>query len=200
MQDRVTCFKLNWYNCGLCCVEEIVQEEITVYRNENLLVYKELNGYGVICSCDIIHINKDSAKEFFEFLEKNYNEWESDYKVDVCDGSEWIVRMWHSSQKIKKVCGTTAYPSNGKRIEKFINTFIIDGKSLINKTYASLFFSLILSVLCRSSVIDFFENLYKIVIIIIAYIASYFLYRKICLRQKFCGFFASLSCNIFIYS
>lgn len=40
MQDRVTCFKLNWYNCGLCCVEEIVQEEITVYRNENLLVYK----------------------------------------------------------------------------------------------------------------------------------------------------------------
>lgn len=66
-------------------------------------------------------------------MEKNYNEWESDYKADVYDGSEWIVRMWHSSHKIKKVCGTTAYPSNGKRIEKFINTFI-DGKSLITPT------------------------------------------------------------------
>lgn len=77
---------------------------------------------------------------------------------------------------------------------------IIIYESYMEIRLKSLFFSLILSVLCRSSVIDFFENLYKIVIIIIAYIASYFLYRKICLRQKFCGFFASLSCNIFIYS
>ena len=28
MKDKITCFKLNWYDCGLCCVEDTVQEEI----------------------------------------------------------------------------------------------------------------------------------------------------------------------------
>lgn len=47
MNDKITCFKLNWYDCGLCCAEDAVQEEITVYRNNSYMVFKELNGYGV---------------------------------------------------------------------------------------------------------------------------------------------------------
>ena len=70
MKDRITCFKLNWYDCGLCCVEDTVQEEIIVYRNDNLLVFRELNGYGVICSCEIIHAKPDPIATFFAFLEK----------------------------------------------------------------------------------------------------------------------------------
>ena len=49
MIDKITCFKLNWYDCGLYCAEDMVQAEITVYRNDNLLVFKELNEYGVVC-------------------------------------------------------------------------------------------------------------------------------------------------------
>ena len=130
MKDKITCFKLNWYDCGLCCVEGMVQEEVTIYRNNNLMVFKELNGYGVICSCEIIHIGRDNVTKFFDFLEKNCNEWGNNYKVPVCDGSEWKVRMWHSSHKVKKVCGTVEYPPNGKKIEKYIRSFIEDAKSL----------------------------------------------------------------------
>ena len=131
MKDKITCFKLNWYDCSLCCAEDAVQEEITVYRNDNLLVFRELNGYGVICLCEIIHVNPDTIETFFAFLEKIGDEWQTDYNVEVCDGSEWKVRMWHSSHKIKKICGTVEYPPHGKRIEKYIRSIIEDGRSLI---------------------------------------------------------------------
>lgn len=131
MKDRITCFKLNWYDWGLCCAEDAVQEEVTVYRNKSLLVFKELNGYGVVCSCEIIHIEKDATERFFAFLEKIHDEWETDYKVEVCDGSAWEVRMWRSSHQVKKVCGTVEYPPHGKKIEKYIRSFITDGKSII---------------------------------------------------------------------
>ena len=131
MNYKITCFKLNWYDCGLSCAENIVQEEITVYRNNSYLVFKELNGYGVICSCEIIHIDNDRVADFFSFLEKTCDKWETDYKVEVCDGSEWKVRMWLSSHKILKFCGTIEYPPNGKKIEKYIQSFIMDGKNVI---------------------------------------------------------------------
>ena len=130
MEDKITCFKLNWYDCGLCCAGSMVQEEVTIYRKDSRLVFKELNGYGVICSCEIIHIESDKAAKFFDFLEKIYNGWENDYAVEVCDGSAWKVRMWHSSHKVKKVCGTVEYPPNGKKIEKYIRSFVEDAKSL----------------------------------------------------------------------
>ena len=64
MNDRITCFKLNWYDCGLACADDAVQEEITIYRNEHRLVFKELNGYGVICSCVIIPTDIDNMYLF----------------------------------------------------------------------------------------------------------------------------------------
>ena len=129
MKDRITCFKLHWYDWGLCCADDAVQEEITVYRNKNILVFKELNGYSVICSCEIVNIAQSQAEEFFAFLEKVSEELQEDYSVEVCDGSAWKLRMWHSSRKVKKVCGTIAYPPHGKEIENLIRSYIIDGKS-----------------------------------------------------------------------
>lgn len=131
MKNKTTCFKLNWYDWGLHCGEGVVQEEVTIYRKNNLMVFKELNGYGVICSCEIIHIEKDMVEQFFGFLEQNCEKWKSDYTVEVCDGSAWTVRMWHSSHKVKKVCGTVKYPPKGKKIEEYICRFVADGKSMI---------------------------------------------------------------------
>ena len=71
MGDRVTCFKLNWYDCGLSCAEDMVQEEITIYRKDNYMAIKELNGYGVICSCKIIHLEKEKVDTFFAFWRKS---------------------------------------------------------------------------------------------------------------------------------
>jgi len=40
--------------------------------------------------------------------------------------------MWHSSHKVKTVCGTVEYPPNGKKIEKYIRSFIVEAKGLID--------------------------------------------------------------------
>ena len=132
MKDRITCFKLNWYDCGLSCAEDRVQEELTIYRNDNYMARKELNRYGVICSCTIIHIEKEKAENFFNFLEKISTEWERDYRMLVCDGSSWEIRMWHSSHRIKQVCGTIKYPPHGKKVEKYIRSFISDRNEYID--------------------------------------------------------------------
>ena len=132
MTDKITSFKLNWYDCGLCCADDAVQEELTIYRNNNYMVFKELNGYGVIRSCEIIHIDQDRVSEFFDFLEKTSDKWETDYKVPVCDGSAWKMRMWHSSHKVKTICGTVEYPPHGQEIEEFLRTFVAEEKSLID--------------------------------------------------------------------
>lgn len=129
MNDKITCFKLNWYNNGLHCGEDTSREEITIYRNHHHLTVKELNGYGVICSCEIIHIKKDKVDDFFDFLEKICNEWTNDYRVAVCDGSAWTICMWHSSHKVKKIYGTIEYPPYGKSIEKHIRSFIACSKN-----------------------------------------------------------------------
>ena len=129
MKDKITCFKLNWYDSGLCCIDDMVQEEVTIYRNDNYMALKEINGHGVICSCEIVHIDKDKNEQFFEFLEKTCDKWADDYAVRVCDGSGWKVRMWHSSHKVKTVCGNVKYPPNGKKIEKYIRSFIEDDNS-----------------------------------------------------------------------
>ena len=70
--------------------------------------------------------------DFFSFLEKISCEWESDYEILVCDGSSWEFRMWHSSHRIKKICGTIKYPPHGREIEKRIRLFIAKGKERIN--------------------------------------------------------------------
>ena len=126
MKDRITCFKLNWYDCGLSCAEDMVQEEITIYRKDSYMVIKGFNGYGVICSCKIIHIEKEKVDAFFSFLEKISNELADNDRVPVCDGSSWEIRMWHSSHRVKKVCGTINYPPHGRKIEKYIRSFITD--------------------------------------------------------------------------
>ena len=131
MKDRITSFKLNWHSWGLCCAEDAVQEEITIYRNTDIMVFKELNGYGVICSCEIIHIEEDKTNQFFDFLEQCCDEWQDDYWVEVCDGSVWTIRMWHSSHKVKKLSGTIAYPPHGKQIQEYIHSFIAASDSAI---------------------------------------------------------------------
>ena len=93
-----------------------------IYPNQTIVLPKE----GVS-----LYLTKDNEEKFFDFLEKIYNEWENDYTVEMCDGSEWKVRMWHSSHKFKKVCGTIAYPPHGKKIETYMRSFIEDGKSVI---------------------------------------------------------------------
>jgi hypothetical protein len=111
---------------------DLIKTEDGIYRILSIEANRVLAIDGVVCSCEIIHIESDNVTKFFDFLERTCDEWENDYKVEVCDGSEWKVRMWHSSHKVKTVCGTVEYPPNGKKIEKYIRSFIVEAKGLID--------------------------------------------------------------------
>ena len=124
MKDKTTCFKLNRYNCDLDCAEDFAQQEITVYRRDNYMAIKELNEYGVICSCKTIHIEKEKVDSFFNFLEEISEEWESNCKAAVCEGSSWKIRIWYSCHKMKTICGGIKYPPYGEKLEKYIRLFL----------------------------------------------------------------------------
>lgn len=130
--DRITTFKLHWYDCGLSYGYDVVYEEITVNRNRNKLVFVQYNGFRDEVGSEEIKLNKADVQIFFEFLETNEAKWKTDYSVRVCDGWSWELRMGHSSHRIKKIYGTVEYPPKGKRIEKYIRSFIKKGKSLIH--------------------------------------------------------------------
>ena len=127
MQNRITCFQLNWYNCGLCFAENIVQEEITIDRNDNTVSIKGINGTGVVCSCKTIQADTEKVEEFFNFLEAVYQAWKSDYNILVYDGSAWKMRLLHDANTIKEVQGTIQYPPCGKAIEEHILSLMPSG-------------------------------------------------------------------------
>ena len=131
MEDKITCFKVNWYNWQEHCVADVVEEEIAIYRKGNRVVFRKFNGYGDLCFCEIVRIKKDKTDAFFNFLEKVYGEWETDYCVPVFDGSKWKIRVWHSSHKIDKVCGTVKRFPYKMEIEQFIRSCIVDKNSTI---------------------------------------------------------------------
>ena len=132
MTDRITTFNLHWYDCGLTCAENVVHEEITVYRNKKVLKFVECNGYNERVTSEEIKLDADLVEQFFNYLEINTTRWKTDYRVFVCDGSSWKVRMWHSSHKVTIAKGTVEYPPKGKQIEKYIRSFIENGRSLID--------------------------------------------------------------------
>ena len=130
MPDRITSFKLDWFDCGLCCVDDVVHERITIGRNKKQLVFAQLNGYGSVVGTEEIGIAPHLVEEFFAFLEQAEGQWETDYRVEVCDGSSWEVLIRYSTHKTKKILGTIDYPPCGPEIEKFIATVIEQAESL----------------------------------------------------------------------
>ena len=130
MAHRITSFKLTWYDCGLCCADDVVQERIVVSRNKKAMVFKRLNGYGETVSTEEIQIDKPMVEEFFTFLDNSDSSWATDYSVEVCDGSAWEVMLRYNSHKTRKIQGTIEYPPCGPEIEKFIISFIEQAQSM----------------------------------------------------------------------
>lgn len=130
MLNRITSFRLEWYDFGLCCADDVVQERITISRNKKQLVFEQLNGYGNVVSTEEIRIETPLVEDFFDFLEEADGQWETDYRVEVCDGSSWEVLMRDSTHQTRKICGTIDYPPCGPEIEKFIIKVIEEDESL----------------------------------------------------------------------
>ena len=60
------------------------------------------------------------------------NEFEKDYRVMVCDGSAWEMRLRHSDNTVSLIEGTVEFPTHGEEIEKYIRTAIDQAFILID--------------------------------------------------------------------
>lgn len=118
----ITSFELNWFNCGMCCADEVIHEKIVLYRRKKRIVLKKYNGWKEeVLSTNVI-VDKTDIENFFKLLEQldEKSKWESDYRVDVCDGSEWELKLRYNDNRIKKIQGTVKPPPNAKRLESSI--------------------------------------------------------------------------------
>lgn len=128
MTDRITQFNLHWYDCGCTCYGEVIHELLQVRRNRSEIVFLQYtapdNRNAIPANVERCKLDKGKVEEFFDFLGKCEPAWSSDYSVEVCDGSEWKMQLWHSSHKVTKICGTVEYPPLGKEIEGYIVSFV----------------------------------------------------------------------------
>lgn len=122
MKNAITSFCIDWYNCGLCCGEDIVREKTTLYLRKKSIKVSKYNGFDEKVEERTYNVLKKDMDSFFEFINRldSNNEWESDYMVQVCDGSRWEMRLRHCDNTIKLIEGAVEKPVNADKIEKMI--------------------------------------------------------------------------------
>ncbi len=128
-KDHITSFKLSWHNNCCIPVEEVAKEEIMLYKSNRLVIFTQRNGSGSLTGAGRVTLNSGDVNEFFDLLETVSADWESDYSVEVCDGSAWKIRMYHSSRKVTKICGTVESPPNSDVIVNKLCELIKNGKN-----------------------------------------------------------------------
>ena len=129
MKDKITCFKLNWYNFSNHWVYDTNKVSTTVYRKNNLLTVKALNGLKETLSYDKISINEKKVDAFFNYLEEIFEELKDNSDDRILDGSAWTIHIWHGAHKIKKISGRIPPDPFGDKIEAFLHSFVNDSKS-----------------------------------------------------------------------
>lgn len=126
----VTSFSIDWYNCSCCAVDSIVHEKITLYLNKSLIKIKSYYGYQEIVEEQTIPVEKDKIKELFNYIQNvAFYELQQNYRVEVCDGSEWVLKLRYSDKTITAIQGTVEKPSVCDEIENKINKLLFEAKS-----------------------------------------------------------------------
>lgn len=52
----------------------------------------------------------------------HFEEWESEYWEDMCDGEQWILCYQHEGDSERKISGSNAYPDNWAQFRKLMTT------------------------------------------------------------------------------
>jgi len=130
LKKCVTSFSIDWYNCSCCAVDSIVHEKTTLYLNKSLIKIKSYNGYQEIVEEQTIPVEKDKIKELFDYIQNvAFYELQQNYRVEVCDGSEWVLKLRYSDNTITAIQGTVEKPPFCDKIENKINKLLFEAKS-----------------------------------------------------------------------
>ena len=132
---KITSLKIDWYDNGLTCADFIVHQVISVYRNKKEIIYNGFNGISKEPQeHEVFPMQPELCEQLFTLLEnaEAHNEFEKDYRVMVCDGSAWEMRLRHSDNTVSLIEGTVEVPTHGEEIEKYIRTAIDQAFILID--------------------------------------------------------------------
>ena len=124
-------FSLDWYSCGLNDGSEPVHERIKVYQNRNRIDWRQYDGNKNVLKHRLFHISSKEKRTLFRLFREIFGEYNGfekrnklNYCVDVCDGSEWEIRVRYSSTPDKHIRGNVEMPPYGRQIEEAIKEIL----------------------------------------------------------------------------
>lgn len=70
--------------------------------------------------------DKDELKKLLNKL--NFLQWEREYRILACDGTQWEIMVTYNGNLKKKVFGSNAYPERFEKIEQLFKNLLINTK------------------------------------------------------------------------
>ena len=125
---QITSFSIDWHDCGLCCAFDKVREKTTIYLRKNLIKIEKFNGLNDLLGQGKYFVSREDISELFDFINKmdSNNNWKDDYRVMVCDGSIWEMKLRYNDKTVKVIKGTVEKPDKGRKIEKMIKDMLFN--------------------------------------------------------------------------
>ena len=119
-ENIITSFEIRNTSWGERTLEDIIVQQLTLDRTGCIKhsLFNSLSDLPV----EEHEYNVDTSKMeiFFDFISSIIQSWETDYRVEVCDGWHWQVNIKYSDNTFKKVVGTVQSPPNGELLRQHI--------------------------------------------------------------------------------
>ena len=129
VRKKITSFSIDWYNCSCCTADSVVHEKTTLYLNKAIIKIQSYNGYKEIVEEQTISVSKNEIKGLFNYIQYvAFDKLQQDYRVEVCDGSEWVLNLRFSDRTITAIQGTVEKPSICDEIENKIKKLLFEAK------------------------------------------------------------------------
>lgn len=120
-EEKITGFRLDWYDCGLSTFSPLSHVRTMISRNSSSITIKHMKDPGIFYESRI-PVKKESTEEFFNAL--SAVDWETNYSVSVCDGYSWEMILKSGTSTVTRVKGTVVPPSETKELERMIRDMI----------------------------------------------------------------------------
>lgn len=123
VDKKITSIEIKNISCGLCSADDIVTEVLKIFRAGEIK-HLQYNGWSEKPVNQYFYkVNHNDIEAFFDLLtvKIKVQDWDNDYRVEVCDGWTWECRIRHSDKTIKKVVGTVEPPPRGRQLKKLIH-------------------------------------------------------------------------------
>ena len=120
---RVTSLTIHWYNQGIAAADMPAHEKLIVKRNPPMIQWSQYDGTRSLIKSQTCKITRQECRHFFSIIDKEFGRYphfeeynQMDYRVDVCDGSEWKLVIRYAKYPVKNIRGNVKLPPYGHQI------------------------------------------------------------------------------------